>query len=122
MMFTHNYFMNSQKFFAIRTLTCVVLGIFLLGTFGCCGETALERDYGKSWAYNEDVQIANPQAEFTETPATGLAPNASTAVMNAYNKSFNRKKSGGGGTTMINLGGITSGAGDGGGSSGGGDN
>ncbi len=52
------------------------LCLVLLGTAGCCGESALERDYGKSWAYNEAVQIADPQAALVQTPATGLSPNS----------------------------------------------
>jgi hypothetical protein len=95
--------------------TCMCLGIFLLGTAGCCGETALERDYGNSWAYNQAVQIANPQAGLVETPAVGLSPKASTNIMDTYNKSFSGKKSDSGSTTMINLGGITTGSGGGGG-------
>lgn len=93
------------------------LCVVLLGTAGCCGESALERDYGNSWAYNEAVQIADPQAALVETPATGLSPKASTNVMDAYNKSFAGQKSGGGGSTTINLGGLTT-AGGGGGSGG----
>ena len=87
----------------IFTFLCLIL----MGTAGCCGESALERDYGKSWAYNEEVQIADPQAALVQTPATGLNPNASTNAMNAYNKSFAGKKSDGGASTTINLGGLT---------------
>jgi len=94
---------------------CMCLGIFLLTTSGCCRQTALESDYGNSWAYNEAVQIADPQAALEQTPPTGLSPQASTNVMGAYNKSFSGSKSGGGTSTTINLGGLTTAPGGGGG-------
>ena len=95
--------------------TCMFLCLVLLGTTGCCGESALERDYGNSWAYNQEVQLANPDAALVQTPATGLSPNASTNVMDSYNKSFAGQKSSAGTSTTINLGGLTT-AGSGGGS------
>lgn len=113
------YSLNLPEMFGMKKITGMVLGFFILGTAGCCGKSALERDYGNSWVYNEEVQIANPQAAFNETPATGLSPNASTTVMNGYNSSFKRKQSGGGSSTTINLGGLTTAPGSGGG---GGDN
>jgi hypothetical protein len=120
MMLRKIYSVNFKKGAGHRPGICLVLGLILLGTAGCCGETALERDYGQSWAYNEAVQIADPQAPLVETPATGLNPSASANAMNAYNKSFTGKKSGGGSSTTINLGGLTTAGGGGGG--GGGDN
>ena len=81
------------------------LCLILLGAAGCCGPTALERDYGKSWAYNEAVQIANPHAALVQTPATGMNPTSAKTVMEGYTKSFERKKTEGSGTTIINVGG-----------------
>jgi hypothetical protein len=108
-----NYSKNCKEVTVMRI--CMFFCLVLLGTAGCCGPTTLESDYGKSWAYNEAVQIANPDAALVQTPATGMSPNASTTVMNAYNKSFAGSKSGGGSSTTINLGGLTT-AGGGGGS------
>jgi hypothetical protein len=93
------------------------LGMVLLTIAGCAGESALERDYGNAWVFNQAVQLANPQAGLVATPAVGLSPKASSNVMDAYNKSFTGSKSGGGSQTTINLGGLTT---AGGGSSGGG--
>jgi hypothetical protein len=87
--------------------TCLCFGISLLGLSGCRRETALDRDYGNAWAYNEAVQIADPRAALDPTPAVGLNPKAATTVMDAYNKSFSGSKSGGGQSTTINLGGLT---------------
>lgn len=98
-----------------KSVSLISFGLVLLTCAGCCGPTALERDYGSSWAYNQAVQIANPDAALVETPATGMSPTASTTIMNAYNKSFAGKKAGGGGgSTTINLGGLTTAGGGGG--------
>ncbi len=100
----------------LKITPCICFGILLLGLAGCCPpRTALERDYGNAWAYNEAVQIADPKAALVQTPATGLGPQASTNVMGAYNKSFSGSKSGGGTSTTINLGGLTTAGGGGGG-------
>lgn len=112
------YCWKCQKMSSLHYLTGLMIGMILMSTAGCHKQSALEMDYGQSWAFNEEVQIANPRAAFTETPATGLPPNASTTIMNGYNKSFERKKAGGGGTTMINLGGLTTAPGSGGGGGG----
>lgn len=88
-------------------------GCILLSLSGCCGPSALERDYGKSWAYNQAVQIANPEAQLEPTPATGLSPKAAENILKAYDKSFAGKA--GGGTTTINLSPLTTGGGGGGG-------
>lgn len=85
-----------------------VLVLALAGITGCCGPSALERDYGNAWVYNQNVQIANPEAVLDQTPATGLGPQAATTVMGAYNKSFSGKKDGGTSTTL-NLGNLTTG-------------
>ena len=104
----------------MKTGTCICLGIFLLATVGCGRErflqreSVLERDYGNSWAYNQAVEIANPQAGLVETPAVGLNSKASTNVLDTYNKSFTGQKSGGGAQTTINLGGLTTAGGGGG--------
>lgn len=120
-MIQHNIFLDEHDRDGISKAVWLLLFMIILITAGCCGATTLERDYGKSWAYNEEVQIANPQAALTETPVTGLNPNASANVMNSYNKGFAGKKGGGDGkSTTINLGGLTTG-GSGGGGSGGGD-
>lgn len=101
----------------------LLLGLFLLGLAGCYGPSALERDYGNAWAYNQAVAIVNPQAGLVETPAVGLSPTASKNVMESYNKTFSGQKSGGVSQTTINLGGLTTaGGGGGGGSSGSGGN
>jgi len=103
--------------------TCMCFCLFLLGIAGCTRETVLERDYGNAWAYNQAVEIANPQAGLNETPAVGLSPKASYNAMDAYNKSFSGQKSGATSQTTINLGGMTTSGGggnSGGGSSGGG--
>jgi hypothetical protein len=115
MMLLENSFSRIKKIVAADKTICLFLFFNLLVISGCCGPTALERDYGQSWAFNHTVQIADPTAASVQTPATGLSPAASTTLMNAYNKSFAGKQSGGGGSTTINLGGITSGAGGGGG-------
>lgn len=90
-----------------------MIGLGLLGITGCCGPTALDRDYGNAWVYNQTVQIANPDAALEKTPATGLGPSAATGLMGAYNKGFSGKKDGGGSTT-INLGNLTTAGGGGG--------
>jgi hypothetical protein len=69
-----------------------ILFFLILVTAGCCSETVLERDYGRTWAYNKEVQIANPDAVLVPTPATGMSPTAATTTMDGYNKSFERKK------------------------------
>ncbi len=95
---------------------CLGLVILLLSTTGCRRQTVLEQDYGNAWAYNEAVQIANPQAALAETPAVGLGPQAASNVLEAYNKTFTGAKSGGATQTTINLGGLTTaGGGSGGG-------
>ncbi len=99
----------------LRTSAVIGLGLVLAATTGCCGPTALERDYGNSWAYNKVVQIANPEAASVETPATGLSPDVGTTVMGTYTKTFSGKKAAGSGGTTINLGGLTSSGGGGGG-------
>jgi hypothetical protein len=101
----------------IKNVIAIFLAIALLGSIGCCRETALERDFGNAWAYNAAAQIADPQAALVQTPATGLNPAASRNVLDAYNKSFSGSKAGGGSQTTINLGGLTT-APTGGGSSG----
>jgi hypothetical protein len=103
-----------KKILSITKVNYLLLFLLLLGTLGCCRVTALERDYGNSWAYNEAVQIADPNASLDQTPATGLNPQASTNVIGAYNKSFSGSKSGGGTSTTINLGGLTTAGGGGG--------
>jgi hypothetical protein len=98
----------------ISNITLLILGFLLPVTAGCRRQSALQQDYGRSWAYNEAVQIANPQAALVETPATGLAPNASRNAMEAYNKGFSGQKAGGGISTTVNLGGLTTAGGGGG--------
>jgi hypothetical protein len=115
MMLLKNSLAQIKKITPAAKLTCLLLFLILLGISGCCGETVLERDYGNSWAYNQEVQIADPAAAAVQTPATGLNPAAATTVMNTYNKSFGGKQSGGGGSTTINLGGLTTAGGGGGG-------
>ena len=102
-MFLKNYFLNYKEVTVMRL--CTFLGLILLGTAGCSGPTALERDYGKSWAYNEAVQIVNPQAALVQTPATGMDPTSAKTVMEGYAKSFERKKNEDKSGTFINLGG-----------------
>lgn len=103
---------------AFNHLHCLIFFlVLLLGVAGCRRTTALEQDYGNSWAYNEAVQVANPRAALDQTPATGISPQASANVIGAYNKTFSGEKGGGGKSTTINLGGLTtagSGGGDGG--------
>jgi hypothetical protein len=99
----------------LKITPCICFGILLLGLAGCCiPRSALESDYGNAWAYNQDVQIADPKAGLVQTPATGLNPQASVNVMGAYNKSFSGSQSGGGSSTTINLGGLTTAGGGGG--------
>lgn len=105
--------MTPKKISWVGPVKVLVLGLALAGGSGCCGPTALERDYGNAWAYNQTVQIANPEAALEQTPATGLGPNAATTLIGAYNKSFSGKKDGGSSTT-INLGTLTTGGGSGG--------
>ena len=106
---------KNQKVVVLKITPCICLGILLLEIAGCCPtQTALERDYGNAWAYNEAVQIADPKAALVETPATGLNPQASVNVIGAYNKSFSGSQSGGGSSTTINLGGLTTAGGGGG--------
>jgi hypothetical protein len=113
----HTFSWLCKESSGMKKLTVIFLAITLLGAIGCCGPSALERDYGNSWAYNAAVQIADPQAYLVQTPATGLNPVASQNVLGAYNKSFSGSKAGGGSQTNINLGGLTT-APTGGGSSG----
>lgn len=94
----------------IRLLIGICFVCILLSLSGCCGPTALERDYGKSWAYNQAVQLANPEAGKESTPATGLTPKAGENIMKTYDKSFSGKAAGGG-TTSINLGPMMTGGG-----------
>lgn len=101
----------------VKYMNYLIILILLLGMAGCRRTSALELDYGNSWAYNEAVQIANPQAAMDQTPATGLSPQASTNVIGAYNRTFSGSKGGGGKSTTINLGGLTT-AGTGGGDGG----
>jgi hypothetical protein len=82
-----------------------ILFLFMLVTVGCCSESVLERDYGRTWAYNQAVQIANPDAVLVPTPATGLSPTAATTTMDGYNKSFERKKEEKQQGSFINIGG-----------------
>jgi hypothetical protein len=107
MILVENSSSRNKKVADMKKWTCMCLGIFLLGTAGCCGESTLERDYGNAWAYNQAAQLANPQAGLSETPAVGLSPKTAVNVMEAYNKSFTGQKSGGGSQTTINLGGLT---------------
>jgi hypothetical protein len=107
MMLLENSSRRKKMVAGTKKWTCLGLGIVLLGTAGCCGESALERDYGNSWAYNQAEQLVNPQAGLGETPAVGLSPKTAVNVMEAYNKSFTGQKSGGGSQTTINLGGLT---------------
>ena len=88
----------------------LVLGCLCLSMIACAGPSALERDFGQSWAHNQAVQIVNPTAGFTSPPATGLPPQAGAKVMEAYDKSFEKKEAGGGSTT-INLTPMTTGGG-----------
>jgi hypothetical protein len=85
----------------LLTFLCLIL----LGAAGCSGPTVLERDYGNSWAYNEAVQIVNPQAALVQTPATGMDPTSAKTVMEGYAKSFERKKNEDKSSTFINVGG-----------------
>ncbi len=96
---------TSKKNASLGKGTLMLLIVILLGTAGCASESALERDYGKSWAYNQAVQIANPQAALVQTPAVGMSPKAATTNMEGYNKSFERKKTDKPADTFINLGG-----------------
>lgn len=89
----------------LKSLSGLILCLVLFGTSGCATESALERDYGQTWAFNQRVQIADPQAGMVPTPATGMSPVAAVTVMDGYNKSFERKKSEQKPATFINLGG-----------------
>ena len=106
-----NFPIKNKIIVVLKLTTCICLAILLLGIAGCC--SALERDYGNAWAYNQAVQIADPKAALVQTPATGLGPQASVNVMGAYNKSFSGSQSGGGTSTTINLGGLTTAGGGG---------
>jgi hypothetical protein len=110
-----NFPIKNKRVFGLKITTCICFGILLLGLAGCCiTRSALENDYGNAWAYNQDVQIADPKAALVQTPAVGLNPQASVNVMGAYNKSFSGSQSGGGSSTTINLGGLTTAGGGGG--------
>ena len=102
-MFLEIYSKNYREVTVMRLLTFLCL--ILLGAAGCSGPTALERDYGNSWAYNEAVQIANPDAALVQTPATGMDPTSAKTVMEGYAKSFERKKNEEKPATFINVGG-----------------
>jgi len=81
-----------------RLLLCCLC----LSMVACAKPSALERDFGQAWAYNQAIQIVNPAAGLSTPPATGLPPQAGAKVMQAYDKSFEKKEAGGGSTT-INL-------------------
>ena len=115
-MFQKNSFSRSST--AVIRKSLILLMVILLATVAGCRKSALEKDYGNAWAYNEAVQIVNQGVPVDQTPAVGLSPRASVNVSGAYNDSFSGKKSSGGASTTINLGGLTT-AGSGGGGSGG---
>ncbi len=102
-MFLEIYSKNYREVTVMRIFTFLCL--ILLGAAGCSGPTALERDYGNSWAFNEAVQIANPDAALVQTPATGMDPTSAKTVMEGYAKSFERKKTEEKPGTFINVGG-----------------
>lgn len=81
------------------------LVLILLSVAGCSSDSALERDYGQSWAYNQAVGIANPDAALVLTPATGMDPSSAKTVMEGYSKSFERKKTEDKPSTFIKVGG-----------------
>jgi len=91
-------------------LRLLLLGGLCLSLVACAQPSALERDFGQSWAHNQAVQIVNPTAGFTSPPATGLPPKAGANIMDAYDKSFEKKEAAGGSTT-INLTPMTTGSG-----------
>lgn len=93
-----------------RLLPGLCFGLITLTLHGCCGPTALERDYGKSWAYNQAVQIADPKAGLDPTPAVGLPPQAAANNMTKYEKGFSGQAEKGQSTT-INLSPMTTGSG-----------
>ncbi len=91
-------------------LLSIWVGFVVLALSSCAGPSVLERDFGNSWAYNQEVQIANPQAEPAATPAVGLSPPVGVNVKETYNKTFT-PSSGGASYTTINLSPMTTGGG-----------
>lgn len=89
-MATHTNFTSMLRPIAIigkLSLAIILLAGFLAG----CTSSRLEADYGSSFTYNTTVQIARPEADLDTSPATGLSAAAGDKVMEAYNKSFERK-------------------------------
>ncbi|WP_449245284.1 hypothetical protein [Desulfobacca acetoxidans] len=75
-----------------RLLTSMLAVLIGAAISGCAQDSALRDDYGNSWAYNQAVQIVNPQAALTESPATGMSPKAAITNMEGFNKSFERQQ------------------------------
>ena len=57
-MFQKNSFSRSST--AVIRKSLILLMVILLATVAGCRKSALEKDYGNAWAYNEAVQIVNP--------------------------------------------------------------
>ncbi|MBM4288585.1 MAG: hypothetical protein FJ135_10655 [Deltaproteobacteria bacterium] len=98
--------MKEKRLRLIRMLhitSRLILLLALLGIAGCQADTALQRDYGNSWAHNLAVQIADPEAALVQTPAVGMSPKAGSTIMEGYNKSYERKEEKGAATKFITL-------------------
>ena len=81
------------------TTICVVTLAFLMGISGCRGgnislqdETALEKNWGRSYELQKYNQIANPDAGKTVEPATDLDGIAADNAVEKYRDSFTSGK------------------------------
>ena len=46
--------------------------LFAMGVLGCAGETALDRNWGRSFESAKHMQTLNPEAGKNQQPVTGL--------------------------------------------------
>jgi hypothetical protein len=85
---------------SIRFTTIFVIALaFLIGISGCRGgnisfqdETALEKNWGRSYELQKYNQIANPDAGKTVEPATDLDGIAADNAVEKYRDSFTSGK------------------------------
>ena len=75
-------------------LSAGLLVTILLSPLWAGGETLLERNWGKSFESEKQLQIENPEAAQTAETPTGMDGVAAKTVMDKYRSSFQATKSG----------------------------